>query len=156
MSRLERPLLSKKVWVTGDLVLRAELDLMIRDENGVWRPETFRVDPGTEMTSMAAARAKALDLPIPRSPILLDVNGIRREVRPGLIRAHVVGMDDTEYVFPCYFLGSPDAALDPNRPAQIMTRNLLGLSGVVDKLRIQFDGTPTPDARHGVLIVEKL
>ena len=54
MSRLELPLLSKKVWATGDLVLRAELDLLIRDDNGVWRPETFRVDSGTEMTSMAA------------------------------------------------------------------------------------------------------
>ena len=56
MSRLEVPLLSKKVWATGDLVLRAELDLLVRDENGIWRPETFRVDSGTEMTSMAAVR----------------------------------------------------------------------------------------------------
>lgn len=53
-SRLEVPLLSKKIWATGDLVLRAELDLLIRNENGVWRPETFRVDSATEMTSMAA------------------------------------------------------------------------------------------------------
>jgi hypothetical protein len=156
MSRLEVPLLSKKVWVTGDLVLRAELDLMIRDVNGIRSPVTFRVDSGNEMTSMAAARAKALDLPMPRNPILLDVNGIRSEVRPGLIRAQIVGMDGTEYVFPCYFHGSPGATLDPNRPAPVLARNLLGLSGVVDKLRIQFEGTPSPSARHGVLVVEKL
>jgi hypothetical protein len=101
MSRLEIPLLSKRIWATGDLVLRAELDLLIRDGNWVLRPETFRVDSGTEMTSMAAARAKALDLPMPRIAIFLDINGIRREVRPGLIRAQVVGMDGTEHVFPC-------------------------------------------------------
>ena len=116
MSRLELPLLSKKVWATGDLVLRAELDLLIRDDNGVWRPETFRVDSGTEMTSMAATRARALDLPMPRNPIVLAVNGIRRTVRPGLIRARVVGMDDTEYTLPCFFLGNPDATTDPNQP----------------------------------------
>jgi hypothetical protein len=101
MSRLVVPLLSKKVWATGDLVLRAELDLLIRDENGIWRPETFRVDSGTEMTSMAAARARALDLPIPRKPVLLDVSGVRREVRSGIIRVQVVGMDGTEHFFPC-------------------------------------------------------
>jgi len=154
MSRLEVPLLSKKVWATGDIVLRAELDLLIRDDNGVLRPETFRVDSGTEMTSMAAALAKALDLPMPRNPIVLDINGIRREVRPGLIRAQVVGMDGTEHVFPCYFLGSPNATPDPNQPP-VVARNLLGLTGVLDKLRILFDGTPSSSARHGVMVVEK-
>jgi hypothetical protein len=154
MSRLDVPLLSKKVWATGDIVLRAELGLLIRDDNGVLRPETFRVDSGTEMTSMAAARAKALDLPMPRNPIFLDINGIRHEVRPGLSRAQVVGMDGTENVFPCYFLGSPDAMPDPNQPP-VIARNLLGLTGVVDKLRILFDGTPSSSARHGYMVVEK-
>jgi hypothetical protein len=154
MSRLEVPLLSKKIWATGDIVLRAELDLLIRDEIGVLRPETFRVDSGTEMTSMAAARAKALDLPMPRNAIFLDINGTRCEVRPGLIRAQVVGMDSTEHVFPCYFLGGSNATPGPNQPP-VVARNLLGLTGVLDKLRILFDGTPSPSARHGFMVVEK-
>jgi len=87
MSHLEVPLLGKRVWATGDLLLRAELDLLVRDDSGLLRPETFRVDSGSEMTSMAAARAKALDLPMPRNPIFVDINGIIREVRPGLIRS---------------------------------------------------------------------
>jgi hypothetical protein len=155
MSRLEVPLLSKKVWATVHLVLRAEPDLLIRDENGIWRPETFRVDSGTEMTTMAAARARALDLPIPRKPVLLDVGGVRREVRAGIIRVQVVGMEGTEHLFPCYFLGSPDLTPGPN-PSPVMARNLLGLTGVVDKLRIHFDGTPSTGARHGIMVVEKL
>jgi hypothetical protein len=61
------------VWATGDIVLRAELDLLIRYDNGILRPETFRVDSGTEMTSMAAAGAKALHLPMPRNLIFLMV-----------------------------------------------------------------------------------
>jgi len=154
MSRLEVPLLGKMVWATGDIVLRAELDLLIRDDNGVLRPETFRVDSGTEMTSMAAARARALDLPMPRNPIFLDINGIRHEVRPGLIRAQVVGMDGTEHVFRCYFLGSPNTPPAPNQPP-VLARNLLGLTGVVDKLRILFDGTRSSSARHGVMVVER-
>jgi hypothetical protein len=81
-------------------VLRAELDLLIRDENEILRPETFRVDSRTEMTSMAAARAKVLGLPMPPDPIFLDINGIKREVRPGFIHAQVVGMDGIEHVFP--------------------------------------------------------
>ena len=98
MSRLELPVLTKKLWATGDLVLRANLDLLIRDVNSVWKPETFRVDSGTEMTSMGAARAKALDLPTARDAIL---------------------------------------------------------TGVVDKLRIVFDGKRTASFPHGVLVVEK-
>jgi hypothetical protein len=154
MTRLEVPLISKKVWATGDILLRAELDLLIRGDNGRWSPETFRVDSGTEVTSMAAARAKALDLPMPRNPIFLDINGVKREVRMGLIRARVVGMDGTEHVFPCYFLGSPNATPGPAL-SQIVARNLLGLTGVVNQLRIGFDGRRAPSARHGVVVVEK-
>jgi hypothetical protein len=153
MARLEIPLLSKMVWATGDVVLRAELDPLIRDDNGILRPETFRVDSGTEMTSMEAAGAKALDLPMPRNLVFLDINGIRREVRPGLIRAQVVGMDGTEHIFPCYFLGSANAPPNPNQPPAV-ARNLLGLTGVLDKLRILFDGTPSSRARHGVMVVD--
>ena len=90
---------------------------------------------------------------MPRNPIVLAVNGIRRTVRPGLIRARVVGMDDTEYTLPCFFLGNSDATTDPNQPP-FAGRNLLGLTGV-DKLRILFDGTPSPHARRGVMVVEK-
>jgi hypothetical protein len=62
-------------------------------------------------------------------------------------------MDGTVYWLPCYFVGDPDAPLDPNAPAPI---SLLGLSGVIDKLRLTFDGTSSLPAPHGNLIVEKL
>jgi len=59
MSRLEVPLLGKPVWKTGVILLRAKLDLLIKDKSDGWRAETFRVDPGTEMTSMPAALARS-------------------------------------------------------------------------------------------------
>jgi hypothetical protein len=58
-------------------------------------------------------------------------------------------MDLTEYIFPCYFLG------DPSTPVPATARNLLGLSGVIDQIRLTFDGAAAPGAPHGVLIVEK-
>jgi hypothetical protein len=111
---------------------------------------TFLVDSGTEMTTMSAAEARKLDLPIPRRPVLnLKHTQTGLEVRAGLLRARIVGLDATEFVFPCYFLG------DPSLPPPPQVRNLLGLSGVIDQIRLVFDGTPGPNAAHGRLIVEK-
>jgi len=68
---------------------------------------TFVVDSGTAMTTMPAAEAKKLNLPLPKQPVSgLTFQG--QEVRSGLIRARIVGMDATEYLFPCYFLGDPN------------------------------------------------
>jgi hypothetical protein len=57
-------------------------------------------------------------------------------------------MDATEYLFPCYFLGDPDAPLGKSV-------NLLGLTGVIDQIRFTFDGATSLLAPCGVLIVEK-
>src|SRR5262249_19519652 len=57
MSRLEVPLLHRVLWSTGDLLLRAELDLLLKDKAGLWRPQDFLVDSGTEMTTMPAQAA---------------------------------------------------------------------------------------------------
>src|SRR5262249_2934522 len=105
------------------------------------------------MTSMPASLARSLDLPMPKNPVRagLDVSGGRREVRAGLIRARVDRMDPIEYAFSCYFIGDPDARFDPNQPPSF-PRTLLGLTGVVDKIRILFDGTPTATAPHGLMV----
>ena len=157
MSRLEVPLLGKPVWATGDILLRAELDLLVKDNNGAWQAQIFRVDSGTETTSMPAALAWSLDLPMPRNalPGGLDVSGVNQEVRSGLLRVQVTGMDATEYVVPCYFIGDSDAPYDPNQPPTLL-RSLLGLTGVVDKIRVLFDGTASSDFPHGRMVVVKI
>jgi hypothetical protein len=132
---------------TGDVVLRAELKLELKTNRGTWETVRFVVDSGSEMTTMMAADAKDLDLPIPRRP----VHGMAfqgQEVRSGLLRARIVGMDPTEYVFPCYFFGDPDAAV--TKP-----RNLLGLTGVINQIRFIFDGATSLLAPFGVVVVEK-
>jgi len=155
MSRLEVPFQYRTLWATGDLLLRAELDLLLKDASGKWRPETFLVDSGSEMTTMPAYRARQLGLPMPQQAApgaTHTQTGL--SIRPGYLRVLVVGMDATEYVFPCFFLGDP-AAPPPAGRAANAPRKLLGLSGVVDKLRIGFDGAPTPYAPHGRLTAER-
>jgi hypothetical protein len=147
MSRIELPLAYRTLRATGEVVVRAELDLELKTNQGTWEIVTFLVDPGTEMTTMPAEGAQRRNLPIPRRPVRgLHLHG--QEVRPGLLRARIVGMAATEYVFPCYFLG------DPNTPVA-KSRNLLGLTGVINQIRLTFDGATSVPAPHGILVVEK-
>ncbi len=148
MSRLEVPLQYRTLRTTGDTVLWADLILSLKTNLGAWEEIPFRVDSGTEMTTMPAFEARKLDLPIPKHPVPgLILYGQR--VRSGLLRARVVGMDGTEFVFPCYFLG------DPNLPPHTQTLNLLGLTGVINQIRLIFDGTTSVQTPWGVLVVEK-
>jgi hypothetical protein len=148
MVRIEVPLIDKALRTTGDSVLHADLDLEVKTNLGAWHPFTFLVDSGTEMTTMSAWEAKRRDLPIPKRPVRgLIFRG--QEVRRGLLRARIPGLDATEYVFPCYFLGDPDVPIvDP--------KNLLGLTDVIDHVRLIFNGTKTLSAPNGLLIVEKI
>ena len=146
MSRLEVPLAYRKLQTTGDIVVHAELTLAIKTDRGAWEPITFLVDSGTEMTTMPAEDAKDQYLPMPKRPVSgLTFQGL--EVRSGLLRVRIPGMDATEYVFPCYFLGDPGLA-----PAR--ARNLLGLTGVINQIRFTFDGTTSLVAPSGILVVE--
>jgi hypothetical protein len=147
MSRLERPLTYRKLQTTGDVVLRADLRLDLKTHHGTWATVHFVVDSGTEMTTMLAVDAMNRGLPIPRRPVPgLFLQGL--EVRRGLLRTRIVGMDATEYRFPCYFLG------DPMTPGA-KPRNLLGLTGVIDQVRFTFDGATSVPAPYGILVVEK-
>jgi hypothetical protein len=42
MSRLQKPLNDRVLWSTGDLILWAELDLLLKDGLGNWQAQTFR------------------------------------------------------------------------------------------------------------------
>jgi hypothetical protein len=155
MTRLEVPLLDRILLTTGDRLLRAEITLLLKDARGVWTAALFRVDSATDMTTMPAFEAKRLDLPMPRRAVAgLTHQPTGLEIRSGFLRAQVLGMDGTEYAFPRYYLGDPNTA--PPATGSKAPQNLLGLTGVVDKIRLIFDGTPTSGAPYGNLIVEKI
>ena len=155
MPSLKLPIQGRILWLTGDLLLRAELTLLLRTNQQKWETVDFRLDPGTEMTTMPASEARKLDLPMPQNPVpglVMDLPGGQGtgEVRAGIIRAQIPGLDNTEYIFPCYFVG------DPGQAPWATPRNLLGLSGVIDKIRISFDGTPVPGCPYGQMVLEKI
>ncbi len=114
------------------------------------------MDPGSEITTMSAYEARVIGLPMPQRAA---VGAVHRqtglEIRSGYLRVQVVGMDPTEYAIPCFFLGDPHAPPSPTSTVA-GARKLLGLAGVIDKLRLAFDGRPTPGAAHGNLIVERI
>lgn len=155
MSRLEVPIQGATLWGTGDVILWVELDLLLKDGAGGFLHRSFLVDTGTQMTTFPAYEAKRAGLPIPAnaSPITHEQTGL--EVRSGFLRFRVAGMDATEYVGSCLFLGDPDTPLDPNIVATL-PRKLLQPLRLLDQLHFEFDkdaksiGTP-----HGVMIVEK-
>jgi hypothetical protein len=155
MSRLVKPLDHQVLWSTGDIILRAKLELLLRGSQGIWHAVTFRVDSASDMTTVPAYKAKQLGLPIPQAA----ARGIKHKqtglpIRSGVIRCQVVGMDQTEYTFPCLFLGDPDTSPDPNTPVALVPRYLLGLSGVVNQIRIGSDGTPAGPPALGLSGVE--
>ena len=137
------------------MILRAELDLLLKDNHGNWHARTFRVDSASDMTTMPAHDARLLGLPIPAQPTSLRHEQTGLEIRSGYLRCQVVGLDQTEYAFPCFFLGDPGLPPNPNAPPATLPRYLLGLSGVINQVRLLFDGDPGPGAPYGCLIVEK-
>ena len=151
MARLEIPLRHRKLWRTGDVLLRAEVMLSLKTNRGTWEKAPFLFDSGTEMTCMPAAKAKQLDLPMPRQPVRGGTFGAANQgFRAGLIQARIVGLCATEYVFPCFFRGDPDALPAPR------DKNLLGLSGVINQVHLSFDGSAAAYAPYGFLVVETI
>src|SRR5262245_37789644 len=147
MVRLQLPLKGRRLQTTGDVLVRAELVLSLKTSQGAWQDSLFLFDTGTEMSTMPASRAKELDLPIPRRAMPgLTMRG--QEVRAGLLRARIIGMDQTEYAFPCYFLG------DPDHPPSTSAKSLLGLTGVIAQINLSFDGSSALSTPYGSLIVE--
>jgi hypothetical protein len=67
------PLIHEVLWPTGDLLLRAEVDLHLRDSAANWQQETFRVDNGSDISAMPAWRAKGLGLPMPQAGIITQM-----------------------------------------------------------------------------------
>jgi hypothetical protein len=153
------PLHGRILWHTGEVVLRAHLELLLKDAAGGWHQESFRVDSGTDMTSLSAARAKILGLPMPAQgltvPITTSTGTALVVLRAGWLRVRVVGLDPVEHLLPCHFIGDPDAAAAPGAIRTAFPGSLLGLTSVVNQFSLSFHGDPTPGAPHGNLVIER-
>jgi hypothetical protein len=153
MSRLVVPISGQPLWSTGDLRLWVELVLLLKDNAGNWIPEEFRVDTATDVTTFPAFRAKQLNLPMPQQPSAVSHSPTGLEIRSGLLRFRIDGMDATEYGVACLFLGDPNTP--PTGKPTTVPRNLLQPMALLDRLRFEFDKNATVQAPHGEMIVEK-
>jgi len=91
-------------------------------------------------------------MPVNPSPIRHNPTGL--EVRSGLLRFRIDGMDQTEYVVSCYFLGDPSIAPNPAMPA-FFPRGLLQPLALLDYLKFTMAKDPTSAAIYGEVIIEK-
>lgn len=154
MNRLELPIQSRTLWVTGDVLLWVELELRLKDGAGGWHDVPFLVDSGTEITTMPAVEARALGLPMPQNAaagVAHSQTGLA--IRSGYLRFQIVGMDVTEYAVPCFFLGDPNTR--PAGPPGQLPRNLLQPCALLKQLRLTLDDDPGGAMPHGMLVVEK-
>ncbi len=156
MSRLAIPVAGKTLYATGDIKLRAEVTLSVRDGGGQFVDHKFVVDTGTEVTTIPAYDAKQLGLYVPPRPANIRHEQTGLEVRSGMLAFRVVGMDQTLYAVPCFFLGDPDAAPTPNAPPGSLPRKLLQPFALLDVLKFSTDKDPASIAApHGELVIEK-
>jgi hypothetical protein len=154
MSRLSVPIQGRVLYATGDLLLRAELDLLLKTNAGGWVQERFLVDSGAETTTFPAWLARCLDLPLPTRAASGAAHAqTGAEIRSGYLRFQILGMDQTEYALGCLFLGDP--ATPPGGPPGSLPRKLLQPLGLINKVRVAFDDAQSSGAPYGEMTVEK-
>ncbi len=148
------PLLAKTLSSPRQLLLRADLDLWVLDKHGRDLWVNFRVDPGSEVSMMPLGFAKELGIDCSAEMVDIQINGITCDVVLGAIDAKV-SLSNRSLRVPILF--KKEEGPTPGATQLTGGVNLLGLAGVVDKLRLTFDGQrTTPLAPFGVLIVEEI
>lgn len=154
MSRLEISIASMVLWSTGDVKLWVDLDVRLKDHLGGWQPEELRVDTATDVTTFPAFDARLLGLPMPiKATAGAKHKQTGLEIRSGYLRFQIVGMDQTEYVTACLFLGDPNSS--PAGPAASIPRKLIQPFALLDQLRFAMDHDSSDGTPYGVLAVEK-
>lgn len=156
MSRLVIPVSHKTLWATIDEKLWNDIFLLVRDGAGNWHRRRFRVDNGSEITTYPAYDARQLGLVVSARPAPARHEQTGLEVRSGMLRFRIVGMDQTEYAVACLFLGDPNVRPGPNAPPSTVAHYLLQPLALLQKLRFTMEKDPTGRSTYGQLVVEKV
>ena len=110
---------------------------------------TFRVDSASSMSTMSAAEARRLGIVVPRKVVNLSVetaSGSVRQIRhPGRVQVKILGLDLWQFDWPCHFVEHEGKAPKP----------ALGLTGVLNDVIITLDGSYSPEAPYGWLILKR-
>ena len=121
MSRLQVPIQYRTLYATGDILLRIELELEVKDHAGAWPRVNFLVDSGTEITTVPAWLAKQLNFPMPISP----TRGPLTPNRPGdtfrLAMFPHCWFRSTNYTDPLPSYGGPESRPQPDAPVGMLS-----------------------------------
>jgi hypothetical protein len=135
---------------TGARVIQARVTLLLQSIGPSLVPVDFIVDPGCGITSMPRLVAEEHGIPIPARTTITKISvrsstgsNVQR-VRLGKIGVRVPGLSGRIFHWNGHFVEPPHA---PHM-------SLLGLDGVLDDLRLIFDGSYSIEHPYGQLILE--
>jgi hypothetical protein len=145
------PLEFYRVSAVDMALVRPVFPLWVRTRGRKFVDLVVRVDSGSSLTTISVARATALDLYFPPKAVALTLETASGQVQqlrhPSRITARIPGLDGRDFDWPCHFV---EHAGDAPPMA------VLGLTGVLDDLRISLDGSYAVEAPYGWLILEKM
>jgi hypothetical protein len=122
---------------------------LVRTGQGDFAPLRFLVDSGSSLTTIAVSRANTLGLIVPEKVVALKVQTgagrVEQRRHPGRITVRLPGLPGRQFFWPCHFV--EDTGSSPPISA-------LSLTGVIDDLRITFDGSYSLEARYGWMLLE--
>jgi hypothetical protein len=138
-------------WVaSGARVIHARLKLLVQTSEAGFAWVDFLVDPGCGITSIPRSLAEKRGILIPTEDKIKTI-GVRssvgsqeQRVRLGKIGVRVPGLASRIFYWACHFVEPPHA---PHTA-------LLGLEGVLNDLRLIFEGTSSLENPCGVLVLE--
>ena len=142
--------LQRKSVKTGARVIQAKLELLLQTNEPGFATVDFIVDPGCGITSMPRILAEDRGIPIPSKDkikiitVRTPTGNSQQRVRLGKIGVRVPGLASRIFYWSCHFVEPPSAPY----------MALLGLEGVLNDLRLIFDGTYSIEYPYGVLILE--
>jgi hypothetical protein len=135
---------------TGARAIQAKLKLLVQTSKPGFESVDFIVDPGCGITSIPRVAAEEWGIPIPSKDKIKVINvrtstgSNKQRVRLGKIGVRVPGLTSRMFHWSCHFVEPPHAPY----------MALLGLEGVLNDLRLIFDGTYSLENPYGVLILE--
>jgi hypothetical protein len=146
---VRKPLRAKRL-STGYIAVQGAIELEIRTREHRFEALEFIVDSGSNLTTIPVSVAKKYRLSLPARSIPLKIRtaagSVARQVFAGQITARIPGLPGRDFTWPCHFVAGPVNE----------SGHLLGLSGIVNDLRLIFEGTYSEDAPYGWLILEEL
>jgi hypothetical protein len=126
------------------------LRIQVRNRVGRWESIDFLVDTGSSVTTIPVLLASKHALLIPGRSVEIPVRTIAGRImqrrRVGTVVARIPGLQPYQFTWPCHFIEAPQS------PANAA----LGLAGVLDDLRLSFDGTYRDEAPYGTLTLEPI